>query len=203
MPNRRQYLSFTAAAITAGLAGCAGRTGTAPESTTRADTHDTATPTATTATADTTEDPSTTAAPAIARASIGETVGDDQFELTVEDVHRGVDLDGYEAAADAEFVAVSLAVRNTAQADAAANPLQGVLLRDDASLIYNPVADGTASSAFIDGSIPPGEVDHATIPFEVRTTASGLELLCDVADDSFDATSMVVFDLGSEATRSH
>lgn len=203
MPTRRQYLSLTTATITAGLAGCAGRTGTTPAATTSPDTRDSTTSTATaTAAATSTEDSTTTAAPATVRASLGDVVRGEQFELEVATVQRGVTLDGYEAAPDADIVAVSLTVRSTSQADGAASPLRAVVLRDDSTFIYDSVADKTANPVTIDESIPSGETAHLTIPFEVRTAARGLELLCDVTDEAFGATAMVVFDLGTAAARS-
>jgi hypothetical protein len=205
-PCRRHYLSLAATVVTAGLAGCAGTSDTPATSPTSSGTDDTTPPPATASTIDatTTGAPPTTEEPAIARAGIDDAVEGEQVRLVVEGVERGVDLDAsHQPAANAEFVVVSLAVENTSPGDAVSTPLRAILLRDEDYVVYERLDDGLAEAAFTDGTIAPGAIERGPIAFEVRTAASGLELLCDVAAASFGGTAMIVFDLASTAANSH
>lgn len=204
MPNRRQYLSLTATAITAGLAGCFSASDS-PAEATAAGTTDVGTPTETAATADetTTEEETTTASGPVT-AAIGELVEGDRMGLVIEDFQRGVDLNEYyEAESGNEFAVVSLALKNTSGEYVTVSNLLQTRLRDDDNYAYAPTFASNDAATFTDGQFAPGEVERGGIPFEIPTDASGLELLFDIDGDLFGGINMAIIDLESAADSVH
>lgn len=204
MPNRRHYLSLTATAIAAGLAGCAGANNSPAGATTADGTTDARTPTTTaTASQDTSEEETTTASGSV-NAVIGEPVEGGRLSLVVEDVRRGVDLDeSNEASAGNEFALVSLALKNTATEYVTVSNRLQTRLRDDANYTYAPTFADTDAATFTNGQLAPGEVERGDIPFEIPTGASGLDLLSDADSSLFGNLDLAIIDLASEADRIH
>lgn len=204
MPNRRQYLSLTATAITAGLAGCSGASDSPAAVTTTDGTTDAGTPTEPAPpTDDTTEAETTTAAGSVA-AAIGELVEGDRMSLVVEEVQRGVDLgEDYDAGSGNEFALVSLALKNTSPEYVTVNNRLQMRLRDDANYVYTPMYASNDAAAFTDGQFAPGEVERGGIPFEIPTDADGLDLLFDVDGDLFGGINLAIIDLESKAGSIH
>jgi|AntRauMinimDraft_4_1070384.scaffolds.fasta_scaffold00082_4 hypothetical protein len=204
MPNRRQYLSLTATAITAGLAGCSGLSDTPVEVTTADGASDNGTATETTATTDdtTTEEETTETDPVTA--TIGELVKGDRMSLVVEDFQRGVDLgEYYEAESENEFALVSIALKNTSTEYVTVSNLLQTRLRDDDDYAYLPTFASNDAATFNNGQFAPGEIERVSIPFEIRTDASRLEFLFDVDGDLFGGLNMAIIDLESAADSVH
>lgn len=205
MPTRRQYLSFTATAITASLAGCAG-TSDSPGTGTPADGANDAG--SSSATAAQTDDPTTeagaTTAPDPMTAAIGELVEGDRLNLVVEAFQRGVDLgEYYDAESGNEFAVVSLALQNTSTEYVTVSDLLQTRLQDDAYAVYEQTFAGTDAATVTDGQVAPGEVERGGIPFEIPTAASGLDFLFDVDGDIFGGINMVIIDLQAAADSVH
>jgi len=204
MPNRRQYLSLTATAIIAGLSGCSSASNSPAEGATATGTPDSGTPTKTVAETEeaATEKETTTSGPV--RAAIGALVRGDRMSLVIEDFQRDAQLgEYYEPESGNELVTVSIALKNTSTEYVTVSNLLQTRLRDDANYVYAPTFASNTNTTFNDGQFAPGEVERGVIPFEIPTSASGLELLFDADGNLFGEIGMAIIDLQSEADSIH
>lgn len=203
MPNRRHYLSLTAAAVTAGLAGCAGRS-KSPKAPTTEEATDSGTPTEPTSQSDetTTEAQTTTATPESVRAAIGDPVEGDRLTLIVQGFQRGIDLGEYSASDGNELAVVSVALQNTSSEYVTIDDHPQTRLRDVNNYVYAPKQASTDATTTITGQFPPDEVGRVDLPFEIPKDADGLEFLFNTNGDMFGNIKLIIIDIQSTASSS-
>lgn len=204
MTNRRHYLSLTAAAITAGLAGCTSGGDTLDEDPAQNAAGNVETTTEMANDETTAEDATTTGEAKDVTATIGELVEGDQMSLVIEDFQRGVDLgEFYQPESGNEFALASIALKNTLEGYTNVSNLLQTRLRDNEDYQYEQTFADDDAATFNDGQFAPGEVERGGIPFEIPTDASGLQLVFDFDIDLFGGVDRAVIDLQSEADSVH
>lgn len=202
--KRRTYLATTATFVT--LAGCSSSDEEPEEATTDTPTQDN-NPTTESKTEEPTGEPTKepTEEPAEnVSAAIGDLVKGDQMSLVIEDFQRGVDLGEYYTPDEGnEFALASIALKNTSNGYTTVSNLLQTRLRDDEDYQYEQTFAPGDEATFNDGQFAPGEVERGGIPFEIPSSASGLELVFDFDVDIFGGIDRATIDLTMEADSVH
>lgn len=131
---------------------------------------------------------------------VGEVASGGTLDMVVEGVERTTTIDEFQEADEGnEFVVVTLAVKNTTEAEYL--NFSGFLqtsLKDDQDYSYDQTFAVT-DSRFDDGQLVPGEVSRGEVVYEVPEDASGLQLQFDFEAFAFTELERIEVDLTSAA----
>lgn len=131
-------------------------------------------------------------------ATIGSVVRSSTMELVVEQIERGVDVEGFtDPERGNEFVDLHVAFRNRSDDFIAVDGFFDTVIRDDDGGEYGQQVLKQAPS-FNTGTYAPGELDRAVLTYEIPQDAEEIELFWEPSGGPYDSVESVTVDLTEE-----